>query len=64
MVDNSQGHSAYSEDALLTTRMNVNPGGKLLHYCRNIRLTWVLFYSSDTKKFVEFEWLVLRPMGS
>jgi hypothetical protein len=28
MVDNSQGHSAYSEDALLTTRMNVNPGGK------------------------------------
>jgi len=28
MVDNSQGHSAYSEDALLTMRMNVNPGGK------------------------------------
>jgi hypothetical protein len=36
----------------------------LLRYCRNVRLTWVLFYSSDTKKFVEFEWLVLRPMGS
>ncbi|PPR04808.1 hypothetical protein CVT24_007084 [Panaeolus cyanescens] len=28
MVDNSQGHSAYSEDALLTTRMNLRPGGK------------------------------------
>ena len=28
MVDNSQGHSAYSEDALLVSRMNVNPGGK------------------------------------
>jgi hypothetical protein len=28
MVDNSQGHSAYSEDALLTSRMNMKPGGK------------------------------------
>lgn len=28
MVDNSQGHSAYAEDALLVTRMNVKPGGK------------------------------------
>jgi hypothetical protein len=28
MVDNSQGHSAYSEDALLVSRMNVKPGGK------------------------------------
>jgi len=28
MVDNSQGHSAYSEDALLSSRMNMNPGGK------------------------------------
>ncbi|KAJ7588406.1 hypothetical protein C8J56DRAFT_786124, partial [Mycena floridula] len=28
MVDNSQGHSAYSEDSLLTSRMNMNPGGK------------------------------------
>ena len=28
MVDNSQGHSAYAEDALLTSRMNMNPGGK------------------------------------
>ncbi|KAF7309325.1 hypothetical protein MIND_00302800 [Mycena indigotica] len=28
MIDNSQGHSAYSEDALLAQRMNLNPGGK------------------------------------
>ena len=28
MVDNSQGHSAYSEDALLISQMNVSPGGK------------------------------------
>ncbi|KAH9018306.1 hypothetical protein EDB84DRAFT_1626781 [Lactarius hengduanensis] len=28
MVDNSQGHSAYSVDALLTSRMNMKPGGK------------------------------------
>ena len=29
MVDNSQGHSAYSEDALLVLQMkNVHPGGK------------------------------------
>ncbi|KAI0351078.1 hypothetical protein OH77DRAFT_1411771, partial [Trametes cingulata] len=28
MVDNSQGHSAYSEDALLASRMNLRPGGK------------------------------------
>jgi hypothetical protein len=28
MVDNSQGHSAYSEDALLVSRMNLRPGGK------------------------------------
>lgn len=28
MVDNSQGHSAYAKDALLTSRMNLRPGGK------------------------------------
>ena len=28
LIDNSQGHSAYAEDALITSRMNVNPGGK------------------------------------
>ncbi|KAJ7091696.1 hypothetical protein C8R43DRAFT_908229 [Mycena crocata] len=28
LLDNSQGHAAYSEDVLLASRMNVNPGGK------------------------------------
>ena len=28
MVDNSQGHSAYAEDALLVSRMNMKPAGK------------------------------------
>ena len=27
MVDNSQGHAAYASDALLATKMNLNPGG-------------------------------------
>ena len=28
MVDNSQGHSSYAEDALLVSRMNMKPAGK------------------------------------
>ncbi|OAX30732.1 hypothetical protein K503DRAFT_818498 [Rhizopogon vinicolor AM-OR11-026] len=28
LIDNSQGHSAYAEDVLAVSRMNVNPGGK------------------------------------
>lgn len=28
MVDNSQGHAAYSADALLVSKMNMKPGGK------------------------------------
>ncbi|EPT01617.1 hypothetical protein FOMPIDRAFT_41382 [Fomitopsis schrenkii] len=31
IVDNSQGHSAYAPDALLTSRMNLRPGGKQAH---------------------------------
>ncbi|CAK5267892.1 unnamed protein product [Mycena citricolor] len=31
MTDHSQGHSVYAEDALLVSRMNVNPGGKQAH---------------------------------
>ena len=31
LIDNSQGHSAYSEDALLTSRMNFRPGGSQAH---------------------------------
>jgi hypothetical protein len=28
VIDNSQGHSAYPEDALVISRMNIKPGGK------------------------------------
>ncbi len=28
LIDNSQGHAAYAVDALLTSRMNLKPGGK------------------------------------
>jgi len=28
VIDNSQGHAAYPEDALLVSRMNLRPGGK------------------------------------
>jgi len=31
MVDNSQGHLAYSTDALLVSHMNMRPGGKQAH---------------------------------
>ncbi|KAG2123196.1 hypothetical protein BD769DRAFT_1389338 [Suillus cothurnatus] len=31
LIDNSQGHSAYADDALLISCMNVNPGGKQAH---------------------------------
>ncbi|KAG2074026.1 hypothetical protein BDR04DRAFT_1126946 [Suillus decipiens] len=31
LIDNSQGHSAYADDVLLISRMNINPGGKQAH---------------------------------
>jgi hypothetical protein len=31
MVGNSQGQAAYAIDALLTSRMNMRPGGKQAH---------------------------------
>lgn len=46
MVDNSQGHSAYSADALLTTRMNVNPAGKQAR----MRDGW---FMQDGQKFIQ-----------
>ncbi|KIJ39315.1 hypothetical protein M422DRAFT_257928 [Sphaerobolus stellatus SS14] len=38
LIDNSQGHSAYAEDALLTSRMNMHPGGKQA----NLRDGWFM----------------------
>lgn len=32
-INNSQGHSAYSEDVLLPTHMNLHPGGKQACMC-------------------------------
>lgn len=46
MVDNSQGHSAYGEDALLTSRMNMRPGGKQA----KLRDGW---YIKDGQKIIQ-----------
>ena len=46
MVDNSQGHSAYSKDALLTSRMNLRPGGKQAR----LRDGW---YMKNGKKIIQ-----------
>ena len=54
IVDNSQGHSAYASDALLTSRMNLRPGGKQarLHdgwYIRadGVRVSQAMVFPSD-----------------
>jgi hypothetical protein len=58
MVDNSQGHSAYSEDALLVSRMNVKPGGKQARmrdgwFIRDGEtITQSLIFSSDHPEFL------------
>ncbi|KIM63514.1 hypothetical protein SCLCIDRAFT_117061 [Scleroderma citrinum Foug A] len=46
LIDNSQGHSAYAEDALVVSRMNVKPGGKQAH----MRNGW---YISNGEKFTQ-----------
>jgi len=33
LIDNSQGHSAYGEDALVISRMNIKPGGRQARMC-------------------------------
>ncbi|KAF9489276.1 hypothetical protein BDN71DRAFT_1530069, partial [Pleurotus eryngii] len=53
IVDNSQGHSAYAEDALLVSRMNIKPGGKQAHMCDGwyhidmVKVTQSMVYASD-----------------
>lgn len=57
LIDNSQGHSAYAEDALLVSRMNVNPGGKQAHmqpgwFMHNgMRIEQDMVFSSDHLQF-------------
>jgi hypothetical protein len=53
LIDNSQGHSAYGEDALLISRMNIKPGGKQAHmrngwYIRDgVRISQPMIYPSN-----------------
>ncbi|KAH9071006.1 hypothetical protein EDB83DRAFT_2221343, partial [Lactarius deliciosus] len=57
MVDNSQGHSAYSVDALLTSRMNMKPGGKQAkmqdgwHVQNSVQVAQKMCFPSDHAKF-------------
>ncbi|KAI5990947.1 hypothetical protein EDD15DRAFT_2169699 [Pisolithus albus] len=57
MVDNSQGHSAYAKDALLTSRMNMNPGGKQAHMrdgwftCNGVKVTQQMVFPQDHPQF-------------
>ncbi|KDQ25265.1 hypothetical protein PLEOSDRAFT_1077894 [Pleurotus ostreatus PC15] len=46
IVDNSQGHSAYATDALLTSRMNLQPGGKQARLCDG-------WYLKDNQKVIQ-----------
>ncbi|KZT03874.1 uncharacterized protein LAESUDRAFT_738041 [Laetiporus sulphureus 93-53] len=56
-VDHSQGHSAYAEDALLVSRMNMWPGGKQAHmqdgwFIRNgQRFTQPMNFSPDHPEY-------------
>jgi hypothetical protein len=50
MVDNSQGHSAYSVDALLTSRMNLRPGGKQAR----LRNTWYFRHGQHIEQEMNF----------
>ncbi|KZT08516.1 uncharacterized protein LAESUDRAFT_736015 [Laetiporus sulphureus 93-53] len=55
-VDHSQGHSAYAEDALLVSCMNMQPGGKQAHmrdgwFIRN-ELNPIEFFWGAVKKYL------------
>jgi len=53
VVNNSQGHSAYSEDALVISRMNVKPGGKQArmhdgwYICNGQKTAQTMIYPND-----------------
>jgi len=57
MVNNSQGHSAYAKDALLTSHMNMNPGGKQAHLwdgwfiCHGNKITQHMIFPQDHPEF-------------
>jgi hypothetical protein len=53
LIDNSQGHSAYGENALLISCMNIKPGGKQAHMhngwyiCDGIMVSQPMVYPSN-----------------
>ncbi|KAG2159301.1 uncharacterized protein EDB93DRAFT_1237498 [Suillus bovinus] len=57
LIDNSQGHSAYAEDALLVSHMNINPAGKQAHMrngwfmCDGIRVEQDMVFPPDHPQF-------------
>ena len=58
LIDNSQGHSAYAEDALrVSNHMNIKPGGKQAHMwkgwfiCDGIRIKQNMVYPPDHPYF-------------
>ncbi|KAH6905763.1 hypothetical protein BKA70DRAFT_1107273, partial [Coprinopsis sp. MPI-PUGE-AT-0042] len=59
MVDNSQGHSTYAQDALLATCMNVKPGGKqarmrpgwFIHPVTGEKIIQPMIFGPDHPKF-------------
>ncbi|KIK18907.1 hypothetical protein PISMIDRAFT_54765, partial [Pisolithus microcarpus 441] len=58
LIDNSQGHSAYAEDALrVSSRMNINPGGKQARMrkgwfiCDGVRIEQDMVYSPEHPHF-------------
>jgi hypothetical protein len=57
MVDNSQGHSAYAVDALLTSRMNIRPGSKQARLqdgwfmCGDQKITQQMNFLSDHPEY-------------
>ncbi|KAF8810713.1 hypothetical protein BYT27DRAFT_7209170 [Phlegmacium glaucopus] len=59
MVDNSQGHSAYSVDALVVSRMNMKPGGKQARmrngwYMQSgVKIAQPMIFPSDHPEFLD-----------
>ena len=57
IIDNSQGHSAYAVDALLTSQMNLRPGGKQAQLrdgwfmCGDQKITQQMSFPSDHPEY-------------
>ncbi len=57
LIDNSQGHAAYAQDALIASRMNLKPGGKQAlmrngwYMHNNLKISQSMVYESDHPEF-------------